>query len=45
MRRIDGLEFLLAADVEPYIVGQVLDFVQNWRGEGFAIRPAAGGGC
>jgi len=45
MRQIDGLEFLLAADVEPHIVGQVLDFVKSWRGEGFAIRPAAGGCC
>jgi len=44
VKRIDGLEFLLDAQVEPYTAGQLLDFVQSWRGEGFSIRPA-GGGC
>ena len=43
VERIGELEFLLDNQVRPYIVGQVLDLVRSWRGENFAIRPAAGG--
>jgi Fe-S cluster assembly iron-binding protein IscA len=43
IERIDELEFLVEDHVRPYINGQILDFVRSWRGEGFAIRPAAGG--
>jgi Fe-S cluster assembly iron-binding protein IscA len=42
VERIGGLEYLLDDQVRPYIAGQVLDFVRSWRGERFAIRPAAG---
>lgn len=43
MERIGGLEFLLDEQVRPFTAGQVLELVRSWRGEGFAIRPAAGG--
>jgi Fe-S cluster assembly iron-binding protein IscA len=43
VERIGELEFLIEKQVRPYVANQVLDFVKSWRGDGFAIRPAAGG--
>lgn len=45
VEQIGGLAFIVEAQVRPHIAGQVIDFVRSWRGEGFAIQPAAGSCC
>jgi Fe-S cluster assembly iron-binding protein IscA len=45
VEQMGGLAFIVEAQVRPHIAGQVIDYVRSWRGEGFAIQPAAGGCC
>jgi Fe-S cluster assembly iron-binding protein IscA len=45
VEQVDGLDFIIEAQARPHISGQVIDYVRSWRGEGFAVRPAAGSCC
>jgi Fe-S cluster assembly iron-binding protein IscA len=45
VEQMSGLAFIVEAQVRPHITGQVIDYVRSWRGEGFALQPAAGSCC
>lgn len=45
VEQIGGLDFIVEAQVRPYLAGQVIDYVKSWRGSGFAIQPATGSCC
>ena len=42
---VDDLEILVGDDVKPYAVGNVLDWVTAFGGDGFIIQPANGQSC
>jgi hypothetical protein len=42
---IGGLDFVAEAHVRPFMAGQSIEYMRNWRGEGFAIQPVAGCCC
>lgn len=45
VEKVSGLDFVIEAHVRPFLAGQSIEYMRNWRGEGFSIQPATGSCC
>jgi len=42
---VNEIKVLMDNQVKPFAAGQVIDYIQNAGGEGFAISPEMGDSC
>lgn len=42
---VNEIKVLMDEQVKPFAAGQVIDYIRNATGEGFAISQGSGGAC